>query len=145
MPRPFKERNVNRPPGACIYKPAGVPAHTLSWVNLTLDEYEAIRLIDHEGLEQQTVAEQMGVSRPTVTRIYGSARKKLAQAIVLGMAIRIEGGPVVQRPADFCPGRGRGMGQGRGRGCGRGGRGRGRGQNINLQEQNDENSDPTSE
>jgi predicted DNA-binding protein (UPF0251 family) len=82
------------------------------WIQLNLDEFETIRLIDHLDLEQEQAAVQMGVSRPTVTRIYASARKKIGDALVLGQALRIEGGPVIeQNPA--------GWGQGQGRGCGR--------------------------
>ena len=109
---------------ATVYKPAGVPARELQWINLTLDEFEAIRLIDGDGLDQETVAAQMGVSRPTVTRILASGRSKIAQVLAHGQALVIEGGPVV------CPGRmgGRGRGRGLGRGCGgRGRHGRGRG------------------
>ena len=61
-----------------------------------MDEFETIRLLDHVGLDQEKAAAEMGVSRPTVTRIYASARKKIADAIVLGQAICIEGGPVTE-------------------------------------------------
>jgi predicted DNA-binding protein (UPF0251 family)/predicted Fe-Mo cluster-binding NifX family protein len=96
MPRPFKNRCVNGHPVSVLYKPAGIPAANLQSVQLNLDEFESIRLIDHLGLEQEKAAEQMGVSRPTVTRIYASARKKIADALVLGQALRIEGGPIIQ-------------------------------------------------
>lgn len=105
MPRPFKHRCVNGRPVAVIYKPAGIPVAGLQWVQLNLDEFECIRLIDHLGLEQEKAAEQIGVSRPTVTRIYASARKKIADALVQGHALRIEGGPIVQL-AELCGGRG---------------------------------------
>jgi predicted DNA-binding protein (UPF0251 family)/predicted Fe-Mo cluster-binding NifX family protein len=105
MPRPFKHRCVNGRPVAVIYKPAGIPVAGLQWVQLNLDEFECIRLIDHLGLEQEKAAEQIGVSRPTVTRIYASARKKIADALVQGHALRIEGGPIVQL-AELCVGRG---------------------------------------
>jgi predicted DNA-binding protein (UPF0251 family)/predicted Fe-Mo cluster-binding NifX family protein len=105
MPRPFKNRCVNGRPVAVIYKPAGIPAAGLQWVQLNLDEFECIRLIDHLGLEQEKAAEQIGVSRPTVTRIYASARKKIADALVQGQALRIEGGPIIQF-AEQCRGRG---------------------------------------
>lgn len=94
-----------------IYKPAGIPAASLEWIQLNLDEFEAVRLIDHMGLEHEQAASQMEISRPTVTRIYASARKKIADALVLGQALRIEGGPVNK---DFKPG---GFGQGQGMGC----------------------------
>ena len=121
MPRPHRQRVVSVEPAVTVYKPAGVPARDLEWMTLGLDEFEAIRLIDGEGLDQDTVAERMEVSRPTVTRILGSARAKIARAIVGGQALLIEGGPVV-RPVDdetACCGR-------RGRGCGHGRRGQGR-------------------
>jgi predicted DNA-binding protein (UPF0251 family) len=61
-------------------------------VSLTVDEFEAIRLKDLEGLEQTTAAESMGISQPTFHRVIESARKKVAEALVNGKAIRIEGG-----------------------------------------------------
>ena len=122
MPRPCKNRFISGQPASVVYKPAGIPARTLEWVSLGLDEFETIRLLDHQGLEQEKVAELMGISRPTVTRIYASARKKIAEALTEGKAICIEGGPVKsndfpQMPQDIRFGRG----------CGRRWRG-GRGQ-----------------
>ena len=99
MPRPFKRRCVGGSPGSVVYKPAGVRACDLDWVILTLDEFETLRLLDHEGMNQAAAAEKMGVSRPTITRIYASARKKIADAIVLGQAIKIEGGVVSESDA----------------------------------------------
>jgi len=61
---------------------------------MTLDELEALRLVDHEGLYQDAAGQRMGVSRQTLGRILESARKKVAGALVLGRALRIEGGPV---------------------------------------------------
>ena len=63
-------------------------------VALALDEYEAVRLMDHEGLTHEQCAEVMQVSRTTVTEIYASARRKLAEAIVEGRALEIGGGSV---------------------------------------------------
>lgn len=118
MPRPTKNRCVAGQPISVVYKPASIPTRELEWITLALDEFETIRLLDHVGLDQQQAASEMGVSRPTVTRIYAVARKKIADAIVQGWAIRIEGGPVIERPAGpGCQGRRR-MGRGRGR-CGR--------------------------
>jgi len=94
MPRPCKNRFVSGCPGSVVYKPAGIPARTLEWLSLGLDEFETIRLLDYQGLDQEKVAELMGISRPTVTRIYASARKKIAEALTEGKAISIEGGPV---------------------------------------------------
>ena len=89
MPRPPRQRIVAGQPSATVYKPAGVPARQLEWINLGLDEFEAIRLIDGEGLDQDTAAAQMGVSRPTVTRILASARLKIASVLVHGQALVI--------------------------------------------------------
>ena len=118
MARQRRERIVCGSPGATVFKPAGIPARELQWTQLTLDEFEAIRLIDGEGQDQETVALQMGVSRPTVTRILASARSKIAKVLVGGQALVIEGGPVVHMPGGH--GRGPGCGGGRGHGMGHG-------------------------
>ena len=104
MPRPCKNRRIAANPPVTVYKPAGIRARELDWVTLTLDEFEGLRLADAEGLEQAAVAERMGVSRPTVTRILASARAKVATALAAGSALAIEGGPVTFGP---CGGRGR--------------------------------------
>lgn len=112
MPRPFKNRCVSAAPISVVYKPAGIPARQLEWITLALDEFEAIRLLDHLGMDQEQTAKEMGISRPTVTRIYASARQKIASALVLGQAICIEGGPVTETPntpgPERCMGRGGG-------------------------------------
>ena len=110
MPRPFKNRCINAQPTSVVYKPAGVPARQLEWVTLHLDEFETLRLLDHLGLEQERAATEMGVSRPTVTRIYASARKKIADALVQGKAVCIEGGPVTEMSNSTGPGRCMGRG-----------------------------------
>ena len=94
-------------PGSCVYKPAGIPARTLEWIILSLDEFETIRLLDYQGLDQEKAAELMSVSRPTITRIYASARKKIATALAEGKAISIEGGPVQNTHSQPGPGCGR--------------------------------------
>jgi predicted DNA-binding protein (UPF0251 family) len=103
MPRPHKPRKIGGPPEATVFKPAGIPAHDLDWITMTLDEYEAVRLVDGEGLQQEEGAELMDVSRPTVTRILARGRRKLAQMLTKACALTIEGGVVCQRG-----GRGRG-------------------------------------
>jgi predicted DNA-binding protein (UPF0251 family) len=79
-------------PELTFFKPAGVPLRELEEVSVTVEELEAIRLKDVEGLEQEACAVRMGVSRPTYHRILSSARAKVAKALVEGKAIRVEGG-----------------------------------------------------
>ena len=94
MPRPFCHRRIAGQPAASIFKPVGIPMTDLDEVVMTLDEFEAVRLADLGKLYQERAAEQMGVSRPTFSRIVESAHAKIADAIVHGKALRIEGGPV---------------------------------------------------
>jgi predicted DNA-binding protein (UPF0251 family) len=81
-------------PEVTLYKPAGVPARGLERVSLSIDELEAMRLVDAEGLTQEQAAAAMQVSRQTVGRIVESARAKVSSALVAGRAIQIGGGPV---------------------------------------------------
>jgi predicted DNA-binding protein (UPF0251 family) len=90
--KPRKKRDVLYPPGAVYFKPQGIPMPYLNIVNLTIDEYEAVRLGDLENLKHETAAKQMNISRPTFTRLLRSAHSKISDAIVNGKAIRIEGG-----------------------------------------------------
>ncbi len=92
MPRPVKWRRVYSVPGVTYFKPAGIPLRVLNEVFLTVEEAEAIRLKDTEGLQQEQGAERMNISRPTFQRVLGAARKKIADALLNGKAIRIEGG-----------------------------------------------------
>ena len=94
MPRPKQDRKISIPPLMKGFKPFGIPRRMLSSVSLLYDEYEAIRLLDYEGMNQDQAAAQMNVSRPTLTRIYEKARKTIAQALVEGKMIMIEGGNV---------------------------------------------------
>lgn len=91
MPRPRKCRRVCRLPENEGFQPLG-PGAAAAPVILNVDEYEAIRLIDLEGLSQEECGEYMGIARTTVQQIYGSARRKLAQALVEGLPLRIAGG-----------------------------------------------------
>lgn len=95
MPRPQNDRRVLCAPRAQFFKPAGIPARGLDEVALTLDEFEAIRLADHEGLYQEAAARRMGVSRQTFGRIVEAARSKVADALVNGKALKFEGGKTV--------------------------------------------------
>ena len=90
--KPRKKRDVLYPPGAVYFKPQGIPMPYLNIVNLTIDEYEAVRLGDLENLKHLAAAKQMNISRPTFTRLLRSAHSKISDAIVNGKAIRIEGG-----------------------------------------------------
>lgn len=101
MSRPCLPRKITNLPSVTWFKPVGVPLRHLDEVVLTLDEVEAVRLADVRGLYQEEVAEQMQVSRPTVGRILTSARKKIAEALVLGKAIRFEGGQVYTEGETF--------------------------------------------
>jgi predicted DNA-binding protein (UPF0251 family) len=77
-----------------VFKPAGIPRVELEEVLMTLDEFEAMRLADLEGHYQEQAAELMGVSRATFSRIVETARRKVADVLVHGKALRIEGGQV---------------------------------------------------
>lgn len=94
MPRPFKCRKVFFQPNFRYFKPIGIPLSMLEEVNLTLDELEAMRLADFEGLYQEEAAEKMGISRQTFGNIIDSAHKKIADALINGKAIKIEGGAI---------------------------------------------------
>ncbi|MGQ9497425.1 MAG: DUF134 domain-containing protein [Desulfotomaculales bacterium] len=92
MGRPPKCRRVEFMPHCTFFKPAGIPLCDLEEIALTVEEVEALRLKDLEGLEQEACAERMGISRPTFQRILTSARVKLTEALVEGKAIKVEGG-----------------------------------------------------
>lgn len=91
MPRPRKCRKVCQLPPVRVFLPAG-RAEDAPAVILTVDEYESIRLIDQMGFSQEDCGRYMNIARTTVQQIYTSARKKLADALVLGQPLRIEGG-----------------------------------------------------
>ena len=92
MPRPFKCRRVCGTPGADYFKPRGIPLSALQEIGLTIDEFEAIRLADLGGLYQEDAAKKMDISRQTFGNIIAAAHKKIADAIVNGKALKIEGG-----------------------------------------------------
>ena len=93
--RPRKSRIVRQTPSARFYKPRGIPLCELEVVPLKDEEWEAIRLCDYEGLDQGAAARQMGISRPTFSRVLASARSQIAKALAEGAALAIGGG-------DFC-------------------------------------------
>ncbi len=99
MPRPKKWRRVEFQPQVTYFKPAGIPGYQLEEVVLSIEEAEALRLKEVEGIEQEECARAMSISRPTFHRVLTAARHKVADAIVGGKAIRIRGGdflPAVQ-------------------------------------------------
>lgn len=102
MARPIKCRRVCHYPETLEFSPAGEPNGEP--VILTIDELETIRLIDKEGLSQEECGAQLGVGRTTVQSIYDKARRKLAEALVLGLPIKIGGGDyrLCNGNADFC-------------------------------------------
>jgi len=104
-------------PGFRMFKAVGIPAMEMDQIILALDEFEALRLVDFEGMDHEGAAALIEISRPTLSRLVETARRKVADAIVTGKALVIEGGnvEVVNRGrCDDCgwemP-RGRGMGR----------------------------------
>ncbi len=92
MARPVKLRCVSWWPRISFFKPVGVPLNILEKVNLSIEEMEAIRLKDVEGLEQEECARRMRISRATFHRVLGMGREKIADALIYGKAIQIGGG-----------------------------------------------------
>jgi uncharacterized protein len=108
MPRPKCCRNVCGVPDKNYFKPRGIPSSELEEVVLNLDEYEAIRLADYEQLYQEEAAASMNISRQTFGRIIEAAHKKIADVLMNGKALKIEGGEVAFNETKPC-------GQGKGR------------------------------
>jgi len=94
MSRPEKKRIVFEPPVFTEFKPVGIANKLLERVDLTLDEYEAFRLTDYLGMSHEEAAEEMEISRSTFTRLIEKARKKIAELIVNGKSLAIEGGNI---------------------------------------------------
>ncbi len=92
MGRPKKCRWVETEPGVTFFKPRGIPLRALEQAVITVDELEAMRLADYLEMTQEEVAQKMQVSRPTVTRMLARAHRTVAEALVQGKAICIEGG-----------------------------------------------------
>jgi predicted DNA-binding protein (UPF0251 family) len=92
MVRPVISRRVGYKPEVSYFKPRGIPMFDLVEVCLTIDEREAIRLADLEGLSHEEGGQQMGVSRATFGRILRNARTTIADAIINGKAISVQGG-----------------------------------------------------
>jgi len=94
MPRPPRSRRVQGPPRCISYKPAGIPRRELEHICLRVDEFEALRLSDYEGMDQRDAAREMHISPATFSRLIASARFTLSRAIIEGKALQIEGGNV---------------------------------------------------
>ena len=94
MPRPEKERKVHKPPLFTGFKPMGIQSRYLKEVNLTLDEFEAFRLTDSIGMTHADAAQEMEISRSTFTRLIEKARKKIAELIINGSMLSIDGGNI---------------------------------------------------
>jgi predicted DNA-binding protein (UPF0251 family) len=92
LARPFKTKLVKEEPRTDYFKPRGIPLTELEEVILRIEELEALRLVDLEGLYQEDAAKEMGVSRQTLQRMLMESRAKVIDALVNGKALRIEGG-----------------------------------------------------
>ncbi|MBN2287125.1 MAG: DUF134 domain-containing protein [Tissierellales bacterium] len=93
MPRPRKQRRVCEMPMIKSFGPINRMGREVDdIVTLTIDEYEVVRLVDLEGLNQEACADRMDVARSTIQRMYEEAKRKVADCIVNGKILRIEGG-----------------------------------------------------
>ena len=92
MPRPRKWRKVCSLPGSNEFGPKGGAFSAETTVCMTVDEYEALRLIDYQGFTQEECGEYMKIARSTVQQIYNDARKKLSCCLVEGKSLKIDGG-----------------------------------------------------
>ena len=101
MPRRKQFRKVSKEPVISIFKPAGIPAKELDEIFITVDEFEAVRLADLEGLYQEDAAKKMNISRQTFGNIVISAHKKIADCLVNTKALKIEGGVVKMIERNF--------------------------------------------
>ena len=99
MPRPFRCRRIEQLPVYRSFSPDDIAA--AESVHMTVDEYEALRLLDAEGLTQEACASRMNIARTTVTAIYESARKKVADALVNGKRLLITGGHCEYEPVEI--------------------------------------------
>lgn len=103
MSRPYCRRKVAGKCGAIFFKPMDIPLAELEEITLQIDELEALRLVHLERLYQEQAAQQMHVSRTTLSRILESAHFKVTDALVHGKSLRIHGGPVQIVGKRCCP------------------------------------------
>ena len=94
MPRPCRRRRIRCKPDTNYFKPRGIPLDMLEEVKLALDELEAVRLADFDGLYQEDAAKKMNISRQTFGNIIERAHKKIADVLLNAKALKIEGGKV---------------------------------------------------
>ncbi|MBU2651933.1 MAG: DUF134 domain-containing protein [Bacteroidetes bacterium] len=94
MPRPKSDRIVHEPPVFSEFKPTGIKGVDLERIQLSLDEFEAFRLADFMGLSHAEAADEMEISRSTFTRLIEDARKKVAEFLIYGRLLSIDGGNV---------------------------------------------------
>jgi predicted DNA-binding protein (UPF0251 family) len=94
MARPQDNRIVHEPPLFSEFKPIGIRGQDLKQIVLTLDEFEAFRLADQLGFSHAMAADEMEISRSTFSRLIEKARKKIAEFIIHGRMLTIEGGSV---------------------------------------------------
>jgi uncharacterized protein len=92
LKKAYRTRKVQLPPVFTNFKPSGIPRKFLKKAELTIDEFEAIRLADYSGMEHKQAADNMQISRPTFTRLIKKAHQKMAVAIIDGMELTITGG-----------------------------------------------------
>lgn len=90
MPRPKKYRCIKCKPDATYFKPRGIPLVELEEISVTMDELEALRLADYDGLYHEDAAKRMKISRQTFGRILNEARRKVAECLLKGKALKIE-------------------------------------------------------
>lgn len=108
MPRPRKWRRVCCLPENSRFGPLDSSAANEDFIRMQVDEFETIRLIDLEGFTQAECADRMNIARSTVQGIYIAARRKLAESLVNGKVLKIEGGDyrLCEGPGNFCDGEG---------------------------------------
>jgi predicted DNA-binding protein (UPF0251 family) len=94
VPRPKKNKMVSSPPLYSGFKPVGIRRDMLQDITLEIDEYEAIRLSDYEGLDHTDAAAEMEISRSTFSRLIEKARSKVASFLIEGRMLQIEGGKI---------------------------------------------------
>lgn len=90
MARPCKKRRVCSNPGEKLFGPIGIFSEAT--IELTVDEYETLRLIDTENMTQEECAKSMDIARSTVQAIYSSARFKLSSALINNSNLIVKGG-----------------------------------------------------